>query len=64
VFALLTLSVGGSLFGAMFHVSNHVVIGAFAIASAIAAVAARDLSSDAMIRIGTAAVAGGTRLDA
>jgi hypothetical protein len=45
VFALLTLSVGGSLFGAMFHVSNHVVIGAFAIASAIAAVAARDLSS-------------------
>lgn len=62
----LMLSVGGSLLGAVFHVGNHAVvglaIGVFSSASAVASVAARNLSSATMTRIGTAALATGTAL--
>ncbi len=62
----LILSLGGSLLGTVFHVSNHavvgLVIGLFAGASAAAAVAARDLRPASMTRIGTTALAAGTGL--
>ncbi|MDQ2748866.1 MAG: MFS transporter [Actinomycetota bacterium] len=62
----LVLSVGGSLVGSVFGQSNHAVVGTvlglFAVASAGAAVLARDLSPEAMTRRGTVALAAGTAL--
>lgn len=62
----LVLSVGGSLLGAVFHVNNHAVvgvaIGVFSGSSAAASVAARNLTSATLTRLGAAALATGTGL--
>ncbi len=62
----LILSVGGSLLGTVFGVSNHAVvgliIGLFAGSSAAAAVAVRDLSPASMTLRGTIALVAGTGL--
>lgn len=62
----LMLSVGGSLLGAVFGVTNHaavgVVIGLFAGSGAAAALATRDLQPAPMTRLGTSALVAGVAL--
>jgi MFS family permease len=62
----LILSVGGSLLESVFGQSNHAVVGAvlglFAAAGAAAAVLARNLTPEAMTRVGTATLVVGTAL--
>jgi MFS family permease len=62
----LILSVGGSLLATVFGQTNHgvvgLVIGLFPVSAAAAALLARDMSTPAMSRLGSAALAAGTGL--